>query len=443
MVRKTLRELVVAGVMLLAFSPLAHATATLSLTQTGLGSFVLNGSGMDGVAGLDIIVGYDTSLLSNPAVDKGAAAGSAMFAANPNFASGKIRIAIVNPAALQGSGPLATISFTPIGSGTGQMSIAVSAVDANGKALPAVGVPTSASLTAATDTTASQGTADQSTGGSSTSTTSGSTSTSTTSGTTTTSTTVTTATSGQPSWLGTVNLPPEEKAQPSTPRGERTTEYPSASQETSPTVATAGEGNAGTPASGERTATPSGKGSEGELAVHRGVLERFRAFRGERTPAALSALFAEERIAGFSQEPAIALSDGKVTIKVRIETSPEAKSAPNFALKGARLISLRKEKGGWLIVARPEKGAVMASVTVLQGGAMSEFPLTVAPPMTGMAGATAADFRRFLAEKQTEKKPRFDLNGDGRHDYIDDYIYTANYLVHQHVSGAKKKTPRR
>jgi hypothetical protein len=41
---------------------------------------------------------------------------------------------------------------------------------------------------------------------------------------------------------------------------------------------------------------------------------------------------------------------------------------------------------------------------------------------------TEEDFNRYLKERETAKSPQFDLNIDGKRDYLDDYIFTANYL---------------
>lgn len=66
---------------------------------------------------------------------------------------------------------------------------------------------------------------------------------------------------------------------------------------------------------------------------------------------------------------------------------------------------------------------------------MEEIPLTVAPAIPaeskiGKKGKlTEADFILFLKERGTEKAPRFDLNGDGKRDYLDDYIFTANFIA--------------
>ena len=53
---------------------------------------------------------------------------------------------------------------------------------------------------------------------------------------------------------------------------------------------------------------------------------------------------------------------------------------------------------------------------------------------------TEADFQLFLKERGTPSASRFDLNRDGRRDYLDDYIFTANYLVKMQEQGKKKGT---
>jgi len=44
---------------------------------------------------------------------------------------------------------------------------------------------------------------------------------------------------------------------------------------------------------------------------------------------------------------------------------------------------------------------------------------------------TEADFKLFLSDRGTAKKTKFDLNGDGKRDFVDEYIFTANYLVNK------------
>jgi hypothetical protein len=42
---------------------------------------------------------------------------------------------------------------------------------------------------------------------------------------------------------------------------------------------------------------------------------------------------------------------------------------------------------------------------------------------------TNAQFDRYFSGQGTAADPEFDVNRDGKRDYIDDYIITANYLA--------------
>jgi hypothetical protein len=175
------------------------------------------------------------------------------------------------------------------------------------------------------------------------------------------------------------------------------------------------------------------------------VLEAFRNYQGEKSPKTLVDLFTKA-MAGTRQEPPIALSDGQGVVRLFVEVS--GNGAPNFALKGAKLVSIKTaEDSTWVVEALPDQGGYDAQVTVMQGGTFRQIPLTVAPPLPaalkfGAGGKLAeADFNRFLKETGTEKAPRFDLNGDGKRDYIDDYIFTANYLIKRDTK-VKEEAPK-
>jgi len=67
-----------------------------------------------------------------------------------------------------------------------------------------------------------------------------------------------------------------------------------------------------------------------------------------------------------------------------------------------------------------------------------DFPLTISPridPLLTKAKALSeADFAAYLA-----KPPRFDLNKDGKFDAVDDFIYTANFIVAMKITPEKAK----
>lgn len=163
------------------------------------------------------------------------------------------------------------------------------------------------------------------------------------------------------------------------------------------------------------------------MQVNRSILEWFRLFRGERTPDSLKKLFTAEAPSLLIQKPSIAISDGTSTVTLSFTPEQGTETSPNFALSGARLLSINRVKGVWVIEALPAKESIQASLTVLSGGTMVEYPITVIPPAAGIT-ASETDFALFLKESGF-KPPKRDLNRDGRHDYRDDYIYTGHYLI--------------
>ncbi|GFE58951.1 cohesin domain-containing protein [Geobacter sp. AOG1] len=430
----------------------AHAAVTLSLVPSGTNRFVINGTPMDGVAALDITITYDSNLLASPIVEKGSVIGSAMLAANPNVA-GSVRIAIINATPFQGSGPVAIVTFTSKGSGTGNLGMTASVVDKDGRSMSVI--PVGVGYTATTVDTAAGGTgttgdaAGSTTGTGQTTTTPTTTTTTTTTATTGSTTTPVTVGTGQPTWpvgmtVSTDTNPAatpakERKEEPAMPTAEpvQAPSAPSAPpQQTAPRQPAVEPPPVAAPAE-QRTMTAA-----------KSVLAKFRDYKGERTPKALMDLFKPEEGATYRQQPSVVLSDGVTAVKVRVAVPATAKNAPNFALKDAKLVSLRRDgDAAWAVEAKPVMGTSTATITMLLDGAITEIPVVVAPPADitvvkpGVA-PTEAEFNQFLKEKGTDKAPRFDLNKDGKRDYLDDYIFTANYLVltSKNQAGAKPVT---
>jgi len=188
---------------------------------------------------------------------------------------------------------------------------------------------------------------------------------------------------------------------------------------------------------------PSGRHPEPmapRLVSHRPNLDTFSAYRGEKSPVILVALIGREVSPIIRQEPAVALSDGKKTLKIMAYLGLGDGNSPNFALNGADLISLSRSPApstDWIIEALPRAGSTRASLTILTNNEMIDYPLTLAPPVAGISGLDA-DFSAFLKDSGAWP-PKHDLNGDGRHDYLDDFIYTANYLAARAHKNEKKK----
>ncbi len=165
-----------------------------------------------------------------------------------------------------------------------------------------------------------------------------------------------------------------------------------------------------------------------------GAFSQFKKLTGEKTPTALMLLFADQSIAGFKQDPPILLTDGEEKVKLSVSARLLGKETPSFAVSSAKILSLAPEEdGSWTLVVQPKKGAVDSVLSISSGTGGADIPLLVAPiidPNLSKSGKLSeADFVLFLKETGTPKAPKFDLNDDGKRDYLDDYIFTANYLV--------------
>jgi hypothetical protein len=110
--------------------------ASVSVSPSGDVSYTIQGSGMDGVAGIQINITYDAASLSMPTIVQGGLVAGAMLAANTSI-PGSIKIAIVGTKAFSGSGAIATISFSSKTGSGGIISANVSMINSAGTAVPA------------------------------------------------------------------------------------------------------------------------------------------------------------------------------------------------------------------------------------------------------------------------------------------------------------------
>ncbi len=410
----------IAVMLILALGPVpAFAVSMVSTSSASDGVFLLQGIGIEGAAGLDINITYDTTTLASPRVVEGPLIAGAMTAVNPNV-PGVIRIVVIRLSPVNGSGVIATLTFNRTGSSPGRI-IALSAklADVKGNLLSSLVQVNNPSEAVASTSDSSQGQY----------TTSGASSPATTSG-----------TPGTPSTApaAVIIAAPSTKAEESKPG----TEAEKGIQPGPPEVT--GEGGIGAsrpsqsadvaPASSQATAAA--KIPESKVFMQTSVLDRFKEYRGKPTPEAFLALFEQDNTFWCRQDPAVALSDGKTVVRVTFITTPGNKTSSDIAVMGARLISLRKDPDNtntWIAELVPEKGEYRASLAVSQGDVKMVYPLTIAPKLTmygSYAGAmTGGDFYGYFKKRGTSASTAFDVNNDGKRDYLDDYDITANYLA--------------
>jgi len=165
------------------------------------------------------------------------------------------------------------------------------------------------------------------------------------------------------------------------------------------------------------------------------VAERFRTYKGPRTLKGFSVLFDDKknRAAGVVQIPKIAVSDGKKIVTVKI-TLPAGSAVPSFSLKGANLKGLKNSSDKSLeLEVVPQKGKSDVRLSLVMTKDMAEIPLLVVPqvPMD-IIGLSDQAVENLLSKADSKNKvPVYDLNSDGKQDYLDDYILVAHWLLKQ------------
>lgn len=417
----------------------------MTYDDRGNGVYVISASGLTGIEAVRFTLAYDPNVLTNPRVERGAFGNWMVFFPSIEK-SGEVTVVFLNTSPNSGSGQLATIRFdkktttqTKVGfvyELTGDDTItkgetAQPAADTGTSVASGESVPVAGQAPAATTGSAS---ATPSQPGSSTATT--------VTGKTTTAG-VTTGTVALGETTVTMAAPSAGAAAPAAGAAVAPPPQAEPPRDTGPLVPMEEDEHVGEAAPiVEHKPVASDKLLDSKYTVYKGILERFRVFTGEKNPKNLMALFSEQVAAAISQEPPIALSDGVKTVTLKVDLG-ESGIAPNFALRGATLKSLSKDGGKWVVVVLPEARRTEAVLIIAAGERMIEYPLTVAPAVDvnidKKDAVTEKDFILFLKERGTEKAPRFDLNGDGKRDYVDEFIFTANYLVAQGEGKAKGK----
>lgn len=403
------------AVILFLFNVSLVLGASVVITPATGNSFTIQGNNLDGVAGIDLVVNFDNSL-SAPSVSQGGliAATGAMFFANPNFSPHSIKIAIITTRTFSGSGQIATITF---GKGSGKATItAKNLIDSTGAP---IGATTTTTTDSGLNTTSGVPFSQPSQQASPSNTTTTSPSSSTTTAASSAASTTT------PTYFGTVTMPADQQ------------QRADSHSATSPSVPV----NAGEPpAAGVAEQTQHSETSSVEAkpeetrqyVVYKGISDRFKQYTGNKTLSAMAALFDKKIAENIHQDPAIVLSDGKSRATLTIDIPARISTSPNFAVNGGALASFKQDKsvkGRWIVEILPEAAAGKVITTIIAGAEEFEFPLTVAPPVKTALTLDDSGWNRFLKETGTDKGPLHDLNNDGVRDYLDEFVFVANFLA--------------
>lgn len=416
-------------------TPKAFAEPSVTIGPASDSVYEVQGNDFSDASGIDITIRYDPAALASPQVAQGGLVGGALMAVNSST-SGKIRLALVRVTAINGSGTIATITFTRVKStGADIQSVVSSVISSSGRNIPVTSQLVNSVKTADTSVSTEQQTEQQTSGASPTP---------------VPSTPVTTATSPLSSTTVASATTPTVIIGVVVPSaGASSSDIKSATSATDQTASdtlqpenenTAAPEPAKVALAEKPVVQPPGPEKK-KVMAYQSVLDKFKEYNGLKTPEALMALFSPQ-VGQSKQEPHIVLADGKTTVKVVLELDPKGENN-NFLLDGVSLVSLNnKDKNFWIAELLPDKRAYEATISIPRNNQWYVIPLTIAPPMDVNIDRSAnrltdADFRLYLKNTGTVKAPRFDLNGDGVRNYIDDYIFTANYLTQRPATPTK------
>ncbi|UTG93920.1 hypothetical protein [Geobacter sulfurreducens] len=437
-------HLLIIGLVLVCWLESAPA-AGITIKATGEGIYGIDVAALDDIAVVDLEVGYDTLNFDAPRIDRGAALPSDVSFITNTAIPGELRVILKRSRAITAGGRIAVLRFQPIGETPGRLlSAHARLITTKGvsHALP-VGV-----VNALPKPSVGPGSiTDKISGG-----------------------------TGSPSPLDTAagDMTPSPVASGgsgsrNTP-GDRyagrggadatVTFADSSPGEAKPAAAPPGSPSpAATPAVPDMASQPAEQAATRATAdqaravpaqtiVYGRVLDRFSEVRGE-TAAALVALFTPPAGQKVTQQPQVAISDGRTVVTLRVELPRSFEGTPVFAVTRAKTLSWEQDgEGTWTVRVLPDADTLDAVFVTYFGEGLIQYPLVVAPALTRLpGGAPALDeagFALFLKERAREGKPRFDLNGDGTRDYRDDYLFTANFIARgRQAAGTPAQSPTR
>lgn len=156
------------------------------------------------------------------------------------------------------------------------------------------------------------------------------------------------------------------------------------------------------------------------------VLQRFKKYQGEKDLSSFVALFGRSGGERVRQEPAIAISDGKTPVTIRIDAQPDGEHPTALALSDAALLSKEAHEKEIVVAVLPSKGTWESRLVTVAGGEILDYPLVVVPRVAINAGMKEKDFLAALnAYIADQALTRRGVNKS----YVYWYIFTANYLA--------------
>lgn len=420
--------------VLVAAPDYGEAASIINIAPAGAAAYSITATDLQESAGIDLTVFYDAAALESPKVKSGVLTASAFMQENV-ATSGIVRIVFITGGAIKGTGELASVTFTSKGKASAQqpkLSSSVYAVTGSQLAVQSTsGTPQTPPENIKVDDTVKNSAASSSSaaGGSA---------------------GYVYPASGQSTQqtgatLGSVSISQEPATQndlfrEDVRKEERREE--TAFQNVPADSGVVAVGGTAAPRETAATVVTETKtvSMRSTLKSSQSVLDRFSAYKDIRTLKRLSTLFDQSALqaAGIVQSPAIVVTDGKSIMTVAVNL-PDEFDSPSFSLKGANQKSIRRVSDNkWELDLLPQKGKSDVRLSILLKGERTEIALVAVAPIdrrgTELTALSAADLDTLLARPLKNKKPAYDLNSDGRQNYLDDYILVAHWLLKQQHS---------
>jgi len=384
----------------------AHAGTIVSLVPTGDGLFSIHGVEVKGAASIDITMTYDPSLVANPQVVQGRLISGAMMRVNARD-PGVVQIAVFREPPVNGTGAIVTLNFER----KGELQGAITGLNARLTDSSGAPIPAQVQFLNASGDLASSGSPKSE---------------------------PTSSASGSSAASDPVKpaVVPPGGAAVNAETGTTVRDEPlpvavgPAPQRPAPIDARK--------AALARTAPDPAAREKKIVVAQKGVLEHFKDFKGARTPRALIGLFDQDPLFGCRQEPSPVLADGRTKATVTFLAPDDLRGTPDVAVINASLISIERDRdrtNTWIATVLPRAGAADSRMTLSLPDKTLIIPLTVAPKVALASDASGAvtekDFEAYLQVGGGKGPPGRDLNGDGIVNYVDDFIFTANYLANR------------
>ena len=156
------------------------------------------------------------------------------------------------------------------------------------------------------------------------------------------------------------------------------------------------------------------------------VLQRFKKYKGKEELSSFAALFGRSDGNAIVQEPAIAISDGKTPVTIRIAVKSDPDHPTGLALSDATLLSKEAREKDILITVLPSEGTWDARLVIVAGGSILDYPIVVAPPIDLIGAVNENNFLEALQVYINSRSSVF--QGENKR-YLAEYILTANYLA--------------